>query len=157
MNMVTKKASNIFSGKNARILPAPVRSHHKKVPHNIGTYHYVQPPGKPTGNPATILYKKLPDDMILITGFENFKSIDDILDQYGRVIAITYNDYPSHMSGDVSGILLYGNNGKSSLRIGETCDKDEFSKIIAHVKKCGGLLHDIIQACDKGEVKRIEI
>jgi hypothetical protein len=112
---------------------------------------------KPAVKPATILYKKLPDDMILITGFENFKSIDDILDQYGRVIAITYNNYPSRMSGDASGILLYGNNGKSSLRIGEVCEKVEFSKIIAHVKKCGGLLHDIIQAVEKGEVKQIRI
>jgi hypothetical protein len=84
-------------------------------------------------------------------------SIDDILDRYGRVIAITYNNYPSRMSGDVSGILLYGHNGKASLRIGETCEKIEFSKIIAYVKKCGGLLHDIILAVNGGEVKRIEI
>ena len=179
--MVAKvtKSKNIISGKNAKIYPKGgsigtsydrvkdefntlKRSHHKKAPpamsvreiskltlKNIGL--------KSTGKPATILYKKLPDNMILITGFENFKSIDNILDQYGRVVAITYNNYPSRMSGDVNGLLLYGNNGKSSLRIGEVCDKAEFSKIIAHVKRCGGLLHNIIQACDKGEVKRIEI
>ena len=120
------------------------RSHKKKVSNIIA-------------KPATILYKNLPDDMILITGFENFLSIDDILDKYGRVVAITYNNYPSRMSGDMTGIILYGNNGKSSLRVGETCEKVEFSKIIAHVKKCGGLLHDIILAVNGGEVKRIQI
>lgn len=123
---------------------APARSHKKKVSNIIA-------------KPATILYKKLPDDMILITGFENFLSIDDILDKYGRVVAITYNNYPSRISGDEIGVVLYGNNGKSSLRVGETCEKVEFSKIIAHVKKCGGLLHDIIQAVNGGEVKRIQI
>ena len=123
---------------------APARSHKKKVSNIIG-------------KPATILYKKLPDDMILITGFENFLSIDNILDKYGRVIATTYNNYPSRISGDEIGVVLYGNNGKSSLRVGETCEKIEFSKIIAYVKKCGGLLHDIIQAVNGGEVKRIQI
>jgi hypothetical protein len=106
---------------------------------------------------ATIFYKKLPDDMILITGFENFMSIDDILDKYGRVVAITYNNYPSRMSGDVGGIILYGNNGKSSLRIGEVCRKDEFSKIISYVKKCGALLHEIIAAVNDGDVKEVRI
>ena len=114
-------------------------------------------PAKPIGKPATILYKKLPDDMILITGFGGFMSIDDILDKYGRVVAMTYNSYPSRMSGDVVGIVLCGNNGKSSLRVGETCEKVEFSKLVSHVKKCGGLLHDIIAAVDGGEVRRITI
>lgn len=163
------KSKNIISGKNAKITPAPKRSHHKKASPGKGPKYNGNPFKKTLSDlmneladferpkPATILYKKLPDNMILITGFENFKSIDNILDQYGRVVAITYNNYPSRMSGDVNGILLYGNNGKSSLRIGEVCDKAEFSKTIAHVKRCGGLLHNIIQACDKGEVKRIEI
>ena len=41
--------------------------------------------------------------------------------------------------------------------IGSFHNKEVFSKIIAHVKKCGGLLHDIIQAVEKGEVKQIRI
>ena len=106
---------------------------------------------------ATILYKKLPDDMILIAGFKGFMLMNDIIDKYGRIVAITYDNYPSRMTGDVNGILLYGNNGKSSLRIGEVCEKVEFSKIIAHIKKCGSLLHDIIIAVSEGEVKRIQI
>jgi hypothetical protein len=110
-----------------------------------------------TDTTATILYKKLPDDMILIAGFKGFMLMNDIIDKYGRIVAITYDNYPSRMTGDVNGILLYGNNGKSSLRIGEVCEKVEFSKIIAHIKKCGSLLHDIIIAVSEGEVKRIQI
>jgi hypothetical protein len=187
MTAKVTKSKNIISGKNAKIYPkcgsigtsydrvsadikkiisTPARSHKKKMSltepcipwgkvEELRATSLDTP--KPTPKPATILYKKLPDDMILIVGLEGFMSIDDILDKYGRIIAITYNNYPSRMSGDVIGIVLYGNNGKSSLRIGEVCDKAEFSKIIAHVKKCGGLLHDIIQAINGGEVKRIEI
>jgi hypothetical protein len=106
---------------------------------------------------ATILYKRLPDDMILITGFENFMRFDDIVDKYGRVVAITYNNYPSRISGDVFGVILYGNNGKPGLHVGDICKKVEFSEIIAHVKKCGGLLHGIIEAVNNGEVKKITI
>jgi len=107
--------------------------------------------------PATILYKKLPADMILIVGFENFLTMDDILDKYGRVVTVTYNNYPVRMVGDVGGIIVYGGNGKQSLRIGEVLKKDEFSKTIAHIKKCGSLLHDIITAVNDEEVSRIKI
>jgi len=146
------KSKNIFSGKNAKVIPAPKRSHHKKVILTIGTYH-----PKPIGKPATILYKKLPDDMILITGFENFLDVEAILDKYGRRVASTYTSYPYNMSGITEAIFLTGLQGVASARIGYVCSKDTFSKLIAHVKKCGGLLHDIIQAVNGGEVKRIEI
>jgi len=130
-----KKASNIFSGKNARILPAPT---------------------KPVGKPAVILYKKLPDDMILITGFEGFLSLEEIFDKYGKVVAKTYVSFPYHMAGITEALYLVGLNGTPTT-VGKVLSKDEFSRLVAHVKKCGGLLHDIILACDKGEVKRIEI
>src|SRR3990172_6970393 len=113
------KSKNIISGKNAKITPPPKRSHHNKASPGKGPKYNGTPFKKTLSDlmnelgdferpkPATILYKKLPDNMILITGFENFKSIDNILDQHGRVVAITYNNYPSRMSGDVNGILLY--------------------------------------------------
>lgn len=170
-----KKASNIFSGK-ATIIPAGEslqsrfdkavgenhkaslpRSHKKKVSTVLPATEFGASFWKSTGHPATILYKKLPDDMILITGFENFMDADAILDKYGRRVAFTYTSYSYNMSGVAEIIFLVGLPGIISVRIGYVCSKDTFSKIIAHVKKCGGLLHDIIQACDKGEVKRIEI
>jgi hypothetical protein len=134
--MTKKKSPNIFSGKNAKIIPAPVR---------------------PVGHPATILYKKLPDDMILITGFGGFLSLDEILDRYGRVVAVAYTAYPYYMAGDTRGVIVSGVVGGMRLTVGQLHSKDGFSKIIAHVKKCGGLLHDIIAAVNGGEVKRIEI
>jgi hypothetical protein len=107
--------------------------------------------------PATILYKKLPDDMILITGFENFLDIEGILDKYGRKVASTYTAYPYNMSGVDVVIFPVGLSGITSIRTGYVCNKSGFSKIVSHVKKCGGLLHDIIAAVNSGEVKRIQI
>jgi hypothetical protein len=113
--------------------------------------------GKLASKPATILYKKLPDDMILITGFENFLDIEGILDKYGRKVASTYTAYPYNMSGVDVVIFPVGLSGITSIRTGYVCNKSGFSKIVSHVKKCGGLLHDIIQAVNSGEVKRITI
>jgi len=107
--------------------------------------------------PATILYKKLPDNMILITGFENFLTVDDIFDKYGRIITKAYIDFPYRMSGAHGAVFLFGLEHFSTIGIGQLFNKHDFSKLIAHVKKCGGLLHDIIQAVNSGEVKRITI
>ena len=129
----------------------------KKKPSNIISGNKIIPaPPNPKGKPATILYKKLPDDMILITGFENFLSLDDIFDKYGRTVTKTYADYPYSMVG-VSGAIVLVGFGSSSARIGELFGKQKFSSLIAHVKKCGSLLHDIIRAVNDGQVRRIEI
>jgi len=173
MTAKVTKSKNVISGKNAKIypkgesiqtsydrmkkevkkmIPAPARSHKKKVPMvlpetEFSTYHYAKEDTPfPAGKPATILYKKLPDDMILITGFENFLSLDEILDKYGKRVAKAYSDYPHHMTGDTKVVALSGVLIHQSLVIGDLFDKAKFSQIIAHVKKCGGLLHDIIQA-----------
>jgi hypothetical protein len=204
--MTNKKASNIISGKNAIIMPegeslkttfdkivvenhkdSLARSHKRKVPVNIGTYHYaeanttgptkhtgnpadaigtiLQDAGTPisTGQPATLLYKKLPDDMILITGFEGFLSLDELEKKYGKEIADTYFSYDNHMAkeyyadGEIIINVETDDENRDIVRPGSVYEKVEFSKLIAHVKKCGGLLHDIIQVCNGGEVKRIEI
>ena len=174
---MTKKASSkelrdiearIAANRTAGIIPAPKRSHKKKVTPIINGKNTniadairatLQDAGIPvsTTHPATILYKKLPDDMILITGFENFKSIDDILDQYGRMVATVYAAFSYQVSGVQGAIFLTGLAGFGAVRGGQVYSKHEFSKIIAHVKKCGCLLHDIIQAVERGEVKRAEI
>lgn len=156
-----KQASNIFSGKATirppgesiemqydKIKSQMTRSHKKKV-------SVVIP--KSTGKPATILYKKLPDNMILITGFDNFLSTDEVFEKYGLTVAKAYFAYPSHMSGSFGALSLSGMINCSILVTGHLCSKDGFSKIISHVKKCGSLLHDIIIACDFGEVKQVQI
>jgi len=133
-----------------------MRSHKKKIPMVLPATDFTP---KLTGKPATILYKKLPDDMILITGFENFLNLDEIFDKYGRVIAKAYSDYSYHMTSSIGAVFLSGMEPKyiSHVAIGQLFNKHDFSMLIAHVKKCGGLLHDIILAVNGGEVKRIEI
>ncbi len=140
----------------------PVRSHKKKVPMTLPVTEIPESilssiGLKSIGKPATILYKKLPDDMVLITGFENFLNLEEIFDKYGKIVSKAYMDFPYYMAGLLTGAIYLMGIDYSTVTVGKIFNKHDFSRLIAHVKKCGGLLHDIIQACDKGEVKRIEI
>ena len=119
-----------------------------KQPHGIITF---------TGKPATILYKNLPDNMILITGFENFLTLEEIMDKYGRVVMKAYADFPYHMSGITGAIFLAGLGDANTIAISQIYSKIAFAKVISHIKKCGCLLHNIIAEVNKGQVKRIEI
>jgi hypothetical protein len=116
-----------------------------------------------SSKPATILYKKLPDDMILITGFEGFLMADELEKKYGKLITETYAAYEYHIvkefysNGQESLEVVFNDEDRDGVCVNDVYGKHEFSKIIAHVKKCGGLLHDIIQAVNGGEVKRITI
>lgn len=107
--------------------------------------------------PATILYKKLPDDMILITGFENFLSADELLDKYGRVIAKAYDNYPYHMTSAMGTVFMEGLTGVSFITAGQIFSRDAFTQIRNHINKCGSLLHGIITAVNGGQEKRITI
>jgi hypothetical protein len=140
--MTKKKASNIFSGK-AKLLPA--------------TKCLADCFPKPIGKPATIFYKKLPDDMILITGFENFLTSRGIQEKYGFEVVNLYCTYPDYMSLGPDCVHVCRNSIPDIISIGKMYNKDYFSKLVSHVKKCGGLLHDIIKAVNGGEVKRITI
>jgi len=136
--MTKKKVSNAISGKivkNAIIASSS---------------------SNPIPKSATILYKKLPDNMILITGFENFLTADELLDKYGRVVAKAYLDYPYNMAASLGAVFLKG-AGFSFVSIGQVLNKCDFSTIVAHVKKCGSLLHDIVVAVNDGDVNRIKI
>lgn len=116
----------------------------------------VPDPPKPASKPATILYKKLPDNMILITGFENFLTADELFDKYGRPVAKAYLDYPYNMAASLGAVFLKGAS-RSFVSVGEVISKNDFSAIITQVKKCGSLLHDIIAAVNDGQVKKITI
>jgi hypothetical protein len=167
MTAKVTKSKNIFSGKNAKIIPAPKRSHHKKIvnPRHISGTGCKPPEGvlafKDVAycKPATILYKKLPDDMILITGFENFLSVVELEKKYGEVIADTYTKYPDKMVKvfDTFGVVRVHFGYNDTVCIGDVFPKKAYCGFVQRVRKCGGLLHDIIQAVNGGEVKRIEI
>lgn len=133
----------------------------------------------PYSKPATILYKKLPDNMILITGFENFLTADEVKAKYGEEVARIYFGYTTSMDkkftekGDiniqvgrkqfftVTAITVEGPakliNDCHIVEVGDIYRKQDFSKLVGRVKKCGSLLHDIIAAVNNGPVKRITI
>jgi hypothetical protein len=112
---------------------------------------------------ATILYKKLPDNMILITGFENFLTADELTKKYGEDIADTYFAYDYHMAKEyyADGTILlsvdFNDEDCDTVRPGNVYQKHEFHKLVEHIRKCGGLLHDIIAAVNNGETKMITI
>lgn len=128
---------------------------------------------------ATILYKKLPDNMILITGFENFLTADEVKAKFGEEVARIYFGYTSSMDKKftekggvniqigrksffmVTAIEVKGPakliNDCHIVAMGDIYRKQDFSKLIGRVKKCGSLLHDIIAAVNGGQEKKITI
>jgi len=111
------------TNKKAITISKPYRSHHKAK---------TVPPVKSNQStkPATILYKKLPDDMILIAGFENFLSLEEIKSKYGDAIMKVYFDFPCHMSRYVDGVRLSGfrTDSIANIEFGQLCNKDTFSQ-----------------------------
>ena len=142
----------------------PARSHKKKVLGiRIPPGMKLEPFPNPTGKPVTILYKKLPDNMILITGFENFLTADEIFKKYGEVVYKAYcvssptNMHKQFLNDGSEFVWLCLPESTDRIFINQSCSKKQFAWIISHLKKCGGLLHDIILAVNGGEVKRIQI
>jgi len=121
------------------------------------------------GGSATIHYQKLPEGRMLIIGFENFLSMDDIKEKHGDIIHDAYFQYPYFMdlctdtdTGEKYLSLVHYGGGEDieSIQVVSKYDiftRKEFSKIVAHIKKCGQLLHDIIDARINGMVKSIKI
>lgn len=100
-----------------------------------------------------IYYKPLPGDKVIITGFYGFLTLKEIEEQCGENILHAYE------SNDCRVVLQYACDGKERLRlsddncedgfdttdvyVGDIFNKDEFSEIIAHIRKCGKYLHDL--------------
>ena len=100
-----------------------------------------------------IYYKPLPGDKRIITGFYGFLTLKEIEGQCGEDILHAYE------SNDCRVVLQYDCDGEKRLRlfddncedefditdvcVGDIFTKDEFSEIIAHIRKCGKYLHDL--------------
>lgn len=97
-----------------------------------------------------ITYRKLPGDKVIITGFYGFLSLKEIGEQCGKDILNVYEDNNYRTE------LQYDHDGEERLRlhddaddtftdvfVGEVFSSDEFSEIVAFVKKCGKYLHDL--------------
>jgi len=145
--MTTKKVTKKVGPK---MFPQALKASFEKVEDKFYTKELAS-------KPATILYKKLPDNMILITGFENFLTADELMDKYGRVIAKAYNDYPYHMTASLSAVFMEGLDRVSFIAAGQLFHKNDFTQIRNHINRCGSLLHDIIAAVNGGQEKRITI
>jgi hypothetical protein len=113
--------------------------------------------------PATILYRRMPGDMILIVGFENFLSAEELKSKYGETITEIYLSYQNHLErksytdGSIYIQILEGMEAFfDRLDIGDLLPRKVFSNIVADVKKAGSLLHEVILA-QGNDIRRIEI
>jgi hypothetical protein len=111
-----------------------------------------------------IIYKKLPGNMVMIVGFKNFMSAGEIKNQCGDDVLMAYRckDYMVKSFNESNGIpqlIVPDGNGLSKyLYIDDLLSDDEFSKIIASIKKCGNVLHELIVAFKTdSNVKEIKI
>jgi hypothetical protein len=116
---------------------------------------YIPPP---ESNSAAILYKRMPGDMILVTGFRNILTAEQIEQKYGKDIFTVY------MAGDfVTG--FYGGDGKFGIFVGfgvrimpgKVYKKKDFAKLVATMKSAGKLLAEIMVACKSSEVRMVEL
>lgn len=99
---------------------------------------------------TAIQYRNLPGNKVIITGFYGFLSIKEIGEQCGKDILNVYeeNNYRTELQYDHDGeerLRLYDDidDTFTDVFVGEVFDKDDFSEIIAFVKKCGKYLHDL--------------
>lgn len=99
---------------------------------------------------TAIQYRNLPGNKVIITGFYGFLSLKEIGEQCGKDILNVYeeNNYRTELQYDHDGeerLRLYDDidDTFTDVFVGEVFDKDDFSEIIAFVKKCGKYLHDL--------------
>jgi len=112
-----------------------------------------------------IIYKKLPGNMVMIVGFKNFMTTKEIKNKYGDDVAKAYvvvSDDSMVMTFESDGSCALkvplGDGLMSHIHIGDFYSDDEFSKIVASVKKCGNVLHEIVVAFSiDSNVKEIKI
>lgn len=107
--------------------------------------------------PAVVLFKELPEDKILITGFENFLTGEEIANKYGENIRKQYFKYGTMILKKIfmdgfSGLLIHD----QPYKIDDVLDKKEFNVLIGSLNYAGKLLHDLVKA-NKTKAKSITI
>jgi len=143
---------------------AAKRLHHKAIA-EVNDLKTFPMPNRSIPFPETrILFKELPGDRILITGFENFFTERQVKDQFGKD---AYNAYRT----SASSVFRRFNDSTDSLSVigvpegscrelfvhpGDIVLKKEFNSIYSTIKKCGNTLHQIILAVN-GPEKSIKI
>ena len=107
-------------------------------------------PAKQDHAPMTILCQRMPEGMVIIKGFENFLTRKELEEKYGEDIVNIYFASPVHAE------KIFYASGQSRIEIeinefrliqissGDVMTNKDFSKVCANIKKCGELLHKII-------------
>jgi len=121
-----------------------------------------------------ILFKELPNDRILVTGFENFLTVSQIKEKYGEIVTAAYFQGIAvvRLEGDSDQLIISRHQliisrpgdalavkqgwNNTAISINSNFDKKQFGEIIATIKKCVNMLHQIIIAVN-GPVKSIKI
>ena len=113
---------------------------------------------------SAILYKKMPGDMILITGFRNILTADEIEKQYGGDVYRVYERSHKYVFGRYNGSGQFGivlgqgmENVNSHYFPDAVYPKKDFAKLVVTLKSAGKLLAEIVAACKNAEVKEVEL
>jgi hypothetical protein len=114
---------------------------------------------------ATILYKHLPEKMILITGFRNFLTKVEMVEKFGSTVAIAYEAYPCHMFAHVRVRAILPepftyveiSDDEEDLEINMVLSNRDFGRLYSKVKKCGELLHKIRISLKENPIKALTI
>ena len=121
----------------------------------MSKYPVKKAPAKPAVPhfPMTILCQRMPEGMVIIKGFKNFLTRKEIEAKYGKDVTNIYFASPFNVEktfekdGEI-GIELFADGGNSDesgvMNIGDVFTGKDFSKVCANIKKCGELLHKII-------------
>jgi hypothetical protein len=124
----------------------------------VGKVVRIDESGNEIPETSSILYKKMPGDMILITGFRNILTSKEIESKYGKEI---WNIYQSSdfVVGRYNAEGTFGISVKDAFHVfpGKVYQKKHFAGLVVTLKSAGKLLAGIVAACKNAEVKEVEL
>ena len=109
---------------------------------------------------ACIHFKKMPDNMILITGFSGILTREELEKKYGEEIVSVYEQCLNHMflrSSEGLRIFTENDDIPGGFGKGSVFNHKTFGEIVAGMKKCGTTLAAIVKTIDSGEIRTIRI
>ena len=126
----------------------------------------VRPLPKPDKYSVEIHYTKFPGNLIRIEGFGNVLSEAEIAFEYGQPVADLYFDEAcpiamrrNYCQDGEESILIEDSeeDGPIYIHLGAIFSKDEFSELVNKMKKCGSILHEIIETNKDIRIKTVKI
>ena len=111
-------------------------------------------------NSSAILYKRMPADMILVTGFRNILTAEGIEKKYGKRTYDVYRRTPGHVYGMFrleDGSFGIAGDVTGGVYPDRLYPKKDFAKLVVAVKSAGKLLAEIVAACKDAPVREVEL